>query len=231
MTAQVVILGAGFGGLELSARLAEDLVDEVEVTLIDRSDSFVFGFAKLDVMFGHRSPDEVRLHYRDIAKPNVQFRQETVLSIDPQARQVVTDRATYDADILVVALGADLDSDATPGLVEGGHEFYSPQGAERIAELLPSFEAGVAVIGVLGPVFKCPPAPSECALMLHDYLVARGHRDACEISLVMPFGIPIPPAPEASRASTRPRASSQIHAPFLCRIRNSAQYWGTVDSR
>ena len=93
MTTQVVILGAGFGGLELSSRLAEDLADEVEVTLIDQSDSFVFGFAKLDVMFGHRGPDEVRLYYRDIAKPNVRFRQETVLSIYPQARQVVTDRA------------------------------------------------------------------------------------------------------------------------------------------
>jgi len=200
MTAQVVILGAGFGGLELSARLAEDLVDEVDVTLIDRSDSFVFGFAKLDVMFGHRSRDEVRLYYRDIAKPNVRFQQETVLSIDPQARQVVTDRATYDADILVVALGADLDPDATPGLVEGGHEFYSPQGAERIAELLPSFEAGVAVIGVLGPVFKCPPAPNEAALMLHDHLSARGVRDAVTIHLISPLGSPIPVSEETSSA-------------------------------
>lgn len=200
MTARVVILGAGFGGLELSARLAEDLVDEVEVTLIDRNDSFVFGFAKLDVMFGHRSPDEVRLYYRDIAKPNVQFRQETVLSIDPQARQVVTDRATYAADILVVALGADLDPDATPGLVEGGHEFYSPQGAERVAELLPSFEAGVAVIGVLGPVFKCPPAPNEAALMLHDNLTARGVRDAVTIHLISPLESPIPVSEETSSA-------------------------------
>lgn len=200
MTAQVVILGAGFGGLELSSRLAEDLADEVEVTLIDQSDSFVFGFAKLDVMFGHRSPDEVRLYYRDITKPNVRFRQETVLSIDPQARQVVSDRATYDADILVVALGADLDPDATPGLVEGGHEFYSPQGAERIAELLPSFEAGVAVIGVLGPVFKCPPAPNEAALMLHDYLSERGVRDAVTIHLINPLESPIPVSEETSAA-------------------------------
>lgn len=200
MAANVVILGAGFGGLELSARLAEDLADDVRVTLIDQSDSFIFGFAKLDVMFGRRSPDEVRLFYRDIAKPNVQFRQETVLSIDPQARRVRTDRATYDADILVVALGADLDPGATPGLVEGGHEFYSPQGAERVANMLPSFKAGVAVIGVLGPVFKCPPAPNEAALMLHDYLSERGVRDAVTIHLVNPLGSPIPVSEETSAA-------------------------------
>lgn len=195
-----MILGAGFGGLELSARLAEDLADDVRVTLIDQNDSFIFGFAKLDVMFGRRSRDEVRLFYRDIAKPNVQFRQETVLSIDPQARRVRTDRATYDADILVVALGADLDPGATPGLVEGGHEFYSPQGAERVANVLPSFKAGVAVIGVLGPFFKCPPAPNEAALMLHDYLSERGVRDAVTIYLVNPLGSPIPVSEETSAA-------------------------------
>ena len=36
--------------------------------------------------------------------------------------------------------------------------------------------------------------------MLHDYLAARGVRDACEITLVMPFGRPIPPSPDASTA-------------------------------
>src|SRR6478672_6398434 len=116
-TTRVLILGAGFGGLELSTRLSEELADDVEVTLIDKSDSFVFGFSKLDVMFGRKTADEVRLHYRDIAKPSVRFRQETIVSIDPERKRVVTDGGTYDTDILVVALGADLDPAATPGLV------------------------------------------------------------------------------------------------------------------
>jgi sulfide:quinone oxidoreductase len=37
-------------------------------------------------------------------------------------------------------------------------------------------------------------------LMLHDYLTARGVRDHCEISLVIPLGSPIPPSPPSSRA-------------------------------
>ena len=45
----VLVLGAGFGGLELSTRLSEELGELVEVTLIDRSDAFVFGFAKLEI--------------------------------------------------------------------------------------------------------------------------------------------------------------------------------------
>jgi hypothetical protein len=38
-------------------------------TLIDKSDTFVFGFSKLDVMFGRRMPADVRHRYSDIVKP------------------------------------------------------------------------------------------------------------------------------------------------------------------
>ena len=132
MKRHVVTLWAGFGGLELSALLSEQLADEVEVTLIDQNDAFVLGFSKLDILFRHQSRDEVRLPYRRLAKPGVGFRQETVRSIDPQRRRVGTDEATYEADFLVVALGADYDMAATPGFVDGGFEYYSVDGAERL---------------------------------------------------------------------------------------------------
>jgi sulfide:quinone oxidoreductase len=200
MPTHVVILGAGFGGLELSSRLAEDLADEVEVTLIDKNDAFVFGFAKLDVMVGRRSLEEMRLPYRDMAKVNLTFRQETILSIDPMTRRVVTDGGVLEADILVVALGADLDPAATPGLVEGGFEFYSPEGAARTRDALESFQAGTILISVLGPFFKCPPAPIEAAFLLHDLFTRRGTRNAVEIHLLSPLPLPIPVSPETSAA-------------------------------
>ena len=200
MTLRAVVLGAGFGGLELSTRLSEALGDRLDLTLIDRNDSFVFGYSKLDVMFGRRNLEDVRLAYRHIAKPGVRFRQETITAIDPRTRRVATDRGTYDADVLVVALGADYDLDATPGLAEGGNEFYTVAGAARLREVLPTFSRGRAIIGVAAAPFKCPPAPSEAALLLHDYLTARGARDACEIAVVMPFGVPVPPSPPTSRA-------------------------------
>jgi sulfide:quinone oxidoreductase len=200
MKLRVLVLGAGFGGLELTSTLSEALGDEVDVTLIDRNDSFVFGYAKLDLMFGHKEPQAVRLPYRAIVKPGVRFRQVTITAIDPIARRVTTDRGSYEADVLVVALGADYDVAATPGLAEAGDEFYSVEGAERLREKLPGFRSGRAVVGVTSAPFKCPPAPSEAALLLHDYLTTRGVRDACEISLVMPFDVPIPPSPETSEA-------------------------------
>ncbi|MGZ4415831.1 MAG: NAD(P)/FAD-dependent oxidoreductase [Gaiellaceae bacterium] len=200
MKTRVLILGAGFAGLELATMLSEAVGDDIDVTLIDKSDAFVFGYSKLDVMFGRTTPDAIRLPYRDIAKLGVRFLQETITEIDPEARRVTTDGGVHDADFLVVALGADYDFDATPGLAEGGNEFYSVSGAEQLGELLPGFTKGRAIVGVCGAPFKCPPAPSEAALLLHDYLSARGVRDACEISFVIPFGIPIPPSPDTSRA-------------------------------
>jgi sulfide:quinone oxidoreductase len=207
---RVVVLGAGFGGLELSTTLSEALGDEVDVTLIDKNDAFVFGYAKLDVMFGRTTADAVRLPYADIAKPGVRFLRETITAIDPDARLVTTDAGAHEADVLVVALGADYDLDATPGLAEGGNEFYSVTGAERLGELLPGFSQGRAIVGVCGAPFKCPPAPSECALLLHDYLSARGIRDDCQISFVIPFGSPVPPSPDTSRALVEAFAERDI---------------------
>ena len=200
MSTKVLVLGAGFGGLELCTRLGESLGDQVEVTLIDRADAFVFGFSKLDVMFGRRTLDAVRLGYRDITTAGIRFRQETVTSIDPTARRVVTDLDTYEADILVVALGADLDLSATPGLAEAGNEFYSVSGAETLRSVIPSFAAGTAIVGVCGTPFKCPPAPSEAAILLDEYLRERGLRDDVRIQVVIPFGSPVPPSPATSAA-------------------------------
>lgn len=199
MKQRVLVLGAGFGGLELCTILSESLGDEVQVTLIDKSDTYVLGYSKLDVMFGHATLDAVRLLYRNFVKPGVRLLRETVTAIDPATRRVTTDAASHDCDYLVVALGADYDFAATPGL-EGANEFYSVAGANRLREILPAFSKGHAVIGVCGAPYKCPPAPSECALMLHDYLVTRGVRGQCEITLVLPLPSPVPPSPETSRA-------------------------------
>jgi sulfide:quinone oxidoreductase len=73
-------------------------------------------------------------------------------------------------------------------------------GANRLRDVLPRFSKGHAVVGVCGAPYKCPPAPSECALMLHDMLASRGVREQCEITLVLPLSSPVPPSPETSHA-------------------------------
>ena len=200
MSERVLVLGAGFGGLELATSLSEVFGEDAGVTIVEQADAFVFGYSKLDVMFGYAEPDAVRLPYSEIAKPGVRLVKETITAIDPEARRVTTNAGEHDADVLVVALGANYDLDATPGLAEDGHEFYSETGAERLRDVLPAFARGHAVVGVCGAPFKCPPAPSEAALLLHDHLTERGVRDDCRISLVMPFQTPVPPSPDTSAA-------------------------------
>jgi sulfide:quinone oxidoreductase len=196
----VVILGAGFAGLELAARLSDSLADEVRVTLIDQNDAFFFGYSKLDVLFDRKAPAEVLLPYREISKKGVEFRQERVTSIEPETRRVTTDERSYEADVLVVALGADYDFAATPGFAEGGFEYYSLAGAERMRDALPEFESGQILIGILGHPFKCPPAPFEGALLLHDHLVQRGIREAAEIRVIGPMAAPVPITKQLSQS-------------------------------
>ena len=105
----VVILGAGFAGLELTACLSESLAGEARTTLIDQNAAFTFGFSKLDILFGRKTKEDVLLYYRDLAKEGVDFRQERVTEIDPESRRVATDAGTYDADILVVNTCAFID--------------------------------------------------------------------------------------------------------------------------
>lgn len=196
---RVLVLGAGFGGLEISTKLSEEFGDGVDVTLIDRGDSFVFGFSKLEVMFGRSSEAAVRHAYADIVKPGVTFVQAEITAIDHLARRVSTSAGEFEADILVIALGADLDISVTPGL-DLENEFYTVPGAFACAPVIDAFEGGRVLVGVISTPFKCPPAPSEAALLIHDHLVRRGLREKSEISLAIDFGRPIPPSPDASDA-------------------------------
>jgi sulfide:quinone oxidoreductase len=197
---EVLILGAGFGGLELAVSLSESLGPQVRVTLVDRNDSFMFGFSKLELLLGRQTRTAVSCPYRSVARPGVTFQQEEVVSIDPSTRRVVTSAGTYEPDVLVVALGADYDPAATPGFVHSGYEFYSPDGAERLHDALASFRGGSLILAVLGVPFKCPPAPYEGAFLIHEFLVERGVRDLTRMHVITPMPSPIPVSAAASEA-------------------------------
>lgn len=195
----VLILGAGFGGLELATRLSETIPDLVRVTLLDRNDSFFFGYSKLDVMLGKQAADDARMYYRDIAKDGVEFRQETVTAIDPATRRVTTDAGSHGADFIAVAMGADYDMAATPGLEAGGHEYYTMAGAERLRDELADFDGGRVLVSVLGQPFKCPPAPFEGAFLLHEHFTQRGIRDSVQMTSTFPMKRPVPVTGEVAQ--------------------------------
>jgi sulfide:quinone oxidoreductase len=192
----VLVLGGGFGGLEVAARLSAAGVRDI--VGVDAAESFTFGFAKLEVLLGRATPADVALPYSAVSLPGVTVVRERALSIDPSTRRVVTDARTYEPTTLVVALGADYDPGATPGFVEDGFEFYSVAGAARLAQRLESFEGGDLVLAVLSVPFKCPPAPYEAVLLLHEQLVERGLRDRTRMEIITPMDSPIPVSPSTS---------------------------------
>jgi sulfide:quinone oxidoreductase len=190
---KILILGAGFGGLETASGLDAGLGDGHEVTLIDRADSFFVGFSKIDVLFGRRSEREVRSRYVDLRASRVRFVHAEITAIDVDARRVETTGGAFGYDYLVVALGADLDPGATPGFREsGGHEFYSMAGAARLAPVIQELSSGTLVLGILGAPYKCPPAPYEVACQLHELFVRRGVRRAIALKMVIPSPRPVP---------------------------------------
>lgn len=189
---KILILGAGFGGLETATGLSEALDDRYEITLVDRNDAFFIGFSKIDVLFGRATAGEVSYRYENLRADGVRFVQDTITEIDTDRRAVRTTQHTLPYDYLIVALGADLDHGAVPGFVEsGGHEFYSMGGAEALAPVLREFTAGALVLGIFRTPYKCPPAPYEVACQLHDFFVARGVRDAIDLKMVVPGPRPV----------------------------------------
>ncbi len=200
MKLRVIVLGAGCGGLELSSILSEVMGDTLDLTLLDKNDAFYFGFSKFEVMFSRKSYDEVCIPYSHIHKNGVRFLQAEILAIDPISRCVTTDLGVFEADIIVVALGAAYDFSSTPGFTHGADEFYSLEGALRLKEKIPSFNKGRLIIGVMDEVFKCPPAPCEAALLMHDYLQKKGVRGDCEINVIIPCDLPVPNSHASSTA-------------------------------
>ncbi len=197
---RIVVTGAGFGGLETCVRLAEAIGDEpeTEIILVDRSDAFVAGAAHVVLLTGQVDLADVRRPYSSFVHPSVRFVHADVQRIDTANRVVHTAAGTFEADVIVVALGAELDVAATPGLAEDGHEFYTLPGVIGARRALAGFVGGRIVVGVCGTPYKCPPAPAAATLAVHDLLSDRRRSGPADLTLVMPTPSPIPPSPEAS---------------------------------
>ncbi|HET6866965.1 MAG TPA: hypothetical protein VFH80_13680 [Solirubrobacteraceae bacterium] len=123
-----------------------------------------------------------------MAKPGVRVLQEAITARSGYAPGVRTDAGEHDADYLVIALGADYDMDATPGLPEAREWVLLRGGAERLAAIIPTLSRGHAVIVACDAPFKCPSAPSECMGLLHDQLTTRlrSHRRSWSEAAIAP---------------------------------------------
>lgn len=189
-TSTTLILGAGFGGIVTANALRRRLPPDHRIVLIDKAPTFHFGATKPWVMLGHKTIAEV-CHPRDaLARRGIDFLHTQIRGIDLAKGEIATDRETQRGDYLVIALGADYDMSAIPGL-PSAHDFYTLEGAARLRDALRDFRQGEIVVLVPRTPFKCPPAPYETAMLLHHALKEKGLRGAVRIALYTVEGAPM----------------------------------------
>ena len=178
---RTLILGAGFGGITVASELRRHLQDGHEVVLVDEADSFLMGLRKLWALVGHGTLEEGSRPRESLNARGIRFLRRRVSGIDPAKRRVDTDGGSLDGDFLVVALGATPKPELVPGLSEHAFNLYDRDAIPGLAQELDRFSGGRIVIAIAGAPYKCPPAPYECAMLLHEFLQERGRRDRVEL--------------------------------------------------
>jgi sulfide:quinone oxidoreductase len=181
MNRTALVLGAGLGGMVAAHSLRRLLPRTDRVVLVEREERHVFPPSLLWLMVGKRVAGDFSRPCAHAVRPGIELVRGEVVSIDPSARTVRVGDQTLRGDAMVIALGADYAPQAIPGLSEAGLCIYTLAGASAIRDALARFEAGRIVLVTAAPLYKCPAAPYEAALLVDSYLRERGRRDKVTI--------------------------------------------------
>ncbi|MDO8733248.1 MAG: FAD-dependent oxidoreductase [Actinomycetota bacterium] len=190
----VLILGGGIGGVATANRLRHKLGKQHRVILINREADFSFAASYLWVMNGTRKPSQVTRPLVRLERRGIEVIIGTVENIDPVARTVTVSGNELAGDFLVVSLGADWATDKVPGLLTHGHTFATLPGAQLLRAALDKFSEGQLTIVTAAPLYKCPAAPYEAALLIDAGLRGRGARDRVQIAVRSAEPAPMPVA-------------------------------------
>lgn len=191
----VVILGGGFGGistaLEIRARLS---TSQARVTVVDKKDWFMVGFAKLWIIRGTRTFEESTAPLENLSKRDIGFVKADILDLNTVQRQVDTSKGRLSYDYLVVAMGAHLAPDQIPGLAEYGLNLYDHNHLEAIRQKLIDIKSGSVAIVISSMPYKCPPAPFEAAMLIDSLLSEIGSRESISLNVYSPGPMTLPAA-------------------------------------
>ena len=189
--ASVLILGGGFGGVAAAVSLTRQLAPDDEITLVDRCDSFFFGFRKTWAFLRTAPMAEGMRPLKALEHHGVSVRQGTIESIDPASRSATVDGERLAADAMIVALGAQARPESMPGLSQYGLNFYDPKNIEAEAARLAAFEGGRVAIVLPNSPYPCAPAPFETALLLGDYFKAKAMEAEIHVYSPKPMSLPV----------------------------------------
>jgi sulfide:quinone oxidoreductase len=194
MAKKIVILGGGTGGTLMANRLRKAYdADEAEIDVVDRDDRHIYQPGLLFVPFGLAQIEEIVRPRRRQLHKGISFHETEVdhVALDDD-RVHLADGTVLPYDVLIVATGTRLAPEETEGLTGDGwmqkvFTFYTPEGAEGLAEALTWFDGGKVVVNIVDMPIKCPVAPIEFAFLLDWHLRERGIRDRSEIVLATPL--------------------------------------------
>lgn len=188
---RTLILGGGFGGLAAAHTLRSLLPTGDEIVLVERRDAFSLGLRKTWALTGLSPLAEGRRSYTRLADRGIRWVQADVSGIRPSDRAADVGGSWMEADAIVVALGAELNPAAVPGLAEHAHNVYDTRSLGQAAEMVGRFAGGRVGVGIFGAPYACPPAPFEIALLLDDLFRARKVEAEIELFTPLPSSLPV----------------------------------------
>jgi sulfide:quinone oxidoreductase len=188
---RVLVLGGGFGGIAAAVALRGRLDPGDEVVLVERRPSFVMGLRKNWAVLDRNALAEGERPLALLTDRGVRVVTGTIGAIHPTDLAVEVDGASWDADALVVALGAERDPDRVPGFRERAIDVYDLTQGDRARTAIEAFTGGRLVIGIFGAPYPCPPAPFELAMLIDERLRSRGIDGAIEVFSPLPLSLPI----------------------------------------
>jgi sulfide:quinone oxidoreductase len=204
---QMLILGGGTAGTIMANKLASALDQrEWRITVVDGTEEHYYQPGFLFVPFGIYRMSEIVKPRRQYLPKSVQLVISGIDRIDTKKNTVIlTDQSVLDYDYLIIATGAEIHPEQTEGLFdqEWGKtkcDFYTPQGTERLGQILKDWQGGKLVVSITEMPIKCPVAPLEFLFLADAYFTERGIRDKVDLHLVTPL----------SGAFTKPKASQVL---------------------
>ncbi len=190
---KIVILGGGIGGIVTANHLAKLLPSEIEIVLIEKNKVHSFAASYLWLMVNKRKPNQITSSIRKLINKRVNILFEEANQIDAENKVVITETSKINYDYLIVALGAELDKTHFNKQQFGIHNFFTMEGAEKLKNALQNFEGGNVSIVVSSLPYKCPGAPYEGAMLIHDFLNKK-QKNNFTVNLYTPEPLPLPVA-------------------------------------
>ncbi|XP_055373930.1 sulfide:quinone oxidoreductase, mitochondrial [Condylostylus longicornis] len=197
---KVLVVGGGTGGCAAAAKLSHRLPKN-QVMLVEPADKHYYQPMFTLIGGGMKNLDSSWKYMKKILPEKAKWIQEKVVKFEPSNNIVVTNtNKEIEYDILLIAMGLQLNYNKVPGLVEAlsipdGNvtSIYSPKYVNRHWEALQKFQSGNIIFTFPNSPVKCPGAPQKIVYITEEYLRKHNKRQNSTVtymtSLPVIFGV------------------------------------------